>query len=148
MQKQLITVFVKRNRPKQGAREGVNPRQWATMRRWRDVRMTVNLLFVGRTRRITQYTASGMHSHWFRYAPVHSCVKNYRLCLLGSVFSHSVDFTSTKQLLIVLSSFTQFGEPKNPECESVQNFHFLPLHSSFFTKIHIQDFLKVIGKSE
>ena len=38
--------------------------------------------------------------------------------------------------------------PKNPECESVQDFYFLPLHSSLFTKIRVQDFLKVIGKSE
>ena len=37
-------------------------------------------------------------------------------------------------------------KPKNPECEGVQDFYFLPLHSSLFTKIRIRDFLKVIGK--
>ena len=40
----------------------------------------------------------------------------------------------------------RFGEPKNPECESVQDFYFLPFHSSLFTKNRIQDFLKVISK--
>ena len=35
---------------------------------------------------------------------------------------------------------------KNPECESVQDFYFLPIHSSLFTKIRIRDFLEVIGK--
>ena len=40
------------------------------------------------------------------------------------------------------------GEPKNPECESVQDFYFLPLHYSLFTQLCIQDFLKVIVYSE
>ena len=35
-----------------------------------------------------------------------------------------------------------FGEPKNPECESVQDFYFFNLNSSLFTKIRIQNFLK------
>ena len=37
---------------------------------------------------------------------------------------------------------------KNPECESVQDFYFLPLHYSLFTKIRIQDFWKVRSNSE
>ena len=37
---------------------------------------------------------------------------------------------------------------KNPECESVQDFYFFTVHSSLFTKIRIQDFLKVISNSE
>ena len=46
----------------------------------------------------------------------------------------------------LFTALTQQGEPKNPECESVQDFYFLPLHSSLFTKIRTRDFLKVIGK--
>ena len=30
--------------------------------------------------------------------------------------------------------------PKNPECESTQDFYFLPLHSSLFTEFRIQIF--------
>ena len=30
--------------------------------------------------------------------------------------------------------------PKNPECESVQDFYFFTINSSLFTKIRIQDF--------
>ena len=40
----------------------------------------------------------------------------------------------------------QQGEPKDPECESVQDFYFIPIHYSLLTKICIQDFLKVISK--
>ena len=36
---------------------------------------------------------------------------------------------------------------KNPECESVQDFYFLPFHSSLFTKTH-SGFLEVISNSE
>ena len=34
------------------------------------------------------------------------------------------------------------GEPKNPECESVQDFYFLPFHSSLFTNSVCTDFLE------
>ena len=40
------------------------------------------------------------------------------------------------------------GAPKNPECESVQGFYFLPHHSSLSTKIRIREFWKVKSNSE
>ena len=39
------------------------------------------------------------------------------------------------------------GEPKNPECESIQDFYFLLLHYSLITKIAFRDFWKVISNS-
>ena len=58
---------MKRNRPKQRVvgSECIE-RRATTMRRWRDVRMTVNLLLVGRTRQVTQDTASGMQESLVR----------------------------------------------------------------------------------
>ena len=42
-EKQLITVFAQRNRPKQGASRAERAQaKAATMRRWRDVRMTMS----------------------------------------------------------------------------------------------------------
>jgi hypothetical protein len=36
--------------------------------------------------------------------------------------------------------------PKNPECESIQDFYFLPITSSLFTKIAFRIFWEVISK--
>ena len=52
------------------------------------------------------------------------------------------------------SVVTDFGGPnppaptKNPECVSVRDFYFLPLHYSLFTHPHIRDFWQVISNSE
>ena len=44
------------------------------------------------------------------------------------------------------SNIASTGEPKNPECEGVQDFYFLPFHSSLFTCSRFgRDFWKVIS---
>ena len=80
---------------------------------------------------------------WVRTSEPHSpCASLDTLAPSAPCF---IGHRSKKQLLTVFSSLTGSGAPKNPECESVQDFYFLPLHSSLFTKIRIRDFLKVIG---
>ena len=40
-----------------------------------------------------------------------------------------------KQLSTVFTALTLFGQPKNPECESVQDFYFFTITFSLFTKL-------------
>ena len=46
-----------------------------------------------------------------------------------------------KQLSTVFPALTLFGEPKNPECESVRDFYFFTFHFSLFTLHYLVLFL-------
>ena len=86
---------MKRNRPKQrvGGSECIE-RRATTMRRWRDVRMTVNLLFVGRARKITQCC----NIAGYLWSP--SCVISYHLDTLTSACSHFRRHRLTKESMM------------------------------------------------
>ena len=78
--------------------------------------LTVNLLFVGRTRRITQYTEKRYAGcRHFRYAPVKSHSRYASLGALAPIAPCLVDFAYSHQQ----------GEPKSPS-QKTWTFSFVP----------------------
>ena len=67
-----------------------------------------------------------------------------------SFYCEIIEITNWTEILLNMRLLYQVLKwdvlPENPECESVQDFYFLPITSSLFTKLHSGFLREIIGK--